>query len=211
MGADGFRIGLGTLTALGLSGHAFAVAALPAGIASAVVLGAEADRRRDLRLAFATFVAIAVGAGTALTGSDVGPGVGFVSIAGAFATLELAALMFVTDRFWSEPLRRCAALAESVACVPTAIATTFIAIAPFLPDGPWAWSHSFTADRSMAAALALLALGWLSADVRKVRANGRSLLGSLARGATALPPRCSSRRRSSRRSSSEPGRVAPLP
>ena len=181
-GADGFRVGIGTLTDLGLAGRPFALAALPVAVLSAVVLGVEADRRHDLRLAFATLVAILVGAGTAFTGSHVGPGVGFVAIAGAFATLELAALMVEGDRFWSEPLRRVAVIAELLAGPAAVLSALALAYAPFLPGGPAPAFHSFIADRSAAAALALLALGWLTADLRGVAARGVPLLQSLARG-----------------------------
>ena len=181
-GADGFRVGIGTLDDLGLAGRAFALAALPVALLSAVVLGIEADRRRDLRLAFATLVAILVGAGTAVTGSHVGPGVGLVAIAGAFATLELAALMVAGDRFWSAPLRRVAVAAEFLAAPAAVLSASALALAPFLPDGPAPGFGSFIADRSAGAALALLALGWLTADVRGVASHGVPLLRSLARG-----------------------------
>ena len=187
VGADGFRIGRGTLAELGMVGTAFAVAALPAGVMSAIVLGVEADRRRDLRLAFATLVALFVGAGTALTGSHVGPGVGLVAVAAAFATIELAALALADDAFWKRPLGHVAAAAEVLAVVPVVASVLPFLLAPFLPDGPFGSSGSFTVDRSLSAAFALVALGWLTADLRRgdlhrIEPGRTALARAVARG-----------------------------
>ena len=180
----GVVLGTGTLTELGLTGDAQQSVALASGLLAAYVLARQAGANRDLRLAYLALASVAVGLGTTAMGAEVsGPGL-LLGAAGLFVMIEIGALVFFDDDFWGRPLADLATGAETFAWLGTAFAGFFLAAAPLI-DHLGAADVEATRDVAVAASLLVVALGWLTVDIRRAvpaMAGGSGLVRRLVRG-----------------------------
>ena len=169
-GLRGLNAGHGILVELGLTGEVQTVAGPLAGLLAAVVLARQATDARDVNLAFCAFACLAAGVGASLLAADLPAGSTLVAMGGIFVLIEMAALLSARDPFWRRPLAGLADVAEVAASGFAVFAGGFLLATPVLvaldalPAGP-----------SVAVAMALAALGWLAADMRRYRGTPRPL------------------------------------
>ncbi|MEA2685063.1 MAG: hypothetical protein QOE93_258, partial [Actinomycetota bacterium] len=172
-------VGSGTLAELGLTTPA---AAAVAGLLAAAVLARQAHLRHDLIRAFLAVTVVAVaGVATALT-AHLPSSATAVALGAAFVVVELAALVLRRDPFWRRPLGVVAELAEVAANVVAVGAAILVFFAPVIDT-----ADRFDARPSLAAAMALAAIGWLAADIRRYQGTPRPLGHALLRGGTRPP------------------------
>jgi hypothetical protein len=162
-------VGRGTLDELGFTTPG---AAAIAGVLAAAVLARQAHLRQELRRAFLAVTVLAVGVTSSLVTAHLPSSATAVALAAAFVVVELAALVLRRDPFWHRPLGVVAELAEIGAHVVAVGTALFLLTIPFDLDP----------DGSAAAALALAAVGWLTADIRRYRGTPRPLGLALVRG-----------------------------
>jgi hypothetical protein len=174
-------LGTGTLTELGLTGRAQQAVAALSGVLAAAVIARQAQRHRDLRLAFLAMASVFVGLGTSATAARVGEDTALLGLAGLFVVIEVVALLTFDDDFWGRPLASVAVVAEAVAVAGTALAGFILLAAPALE------SLDVQPDATAAAMLGLLALGWLTGDMRRVDPVSASSGRSMVQGAGWLP------------------------
>lgn len=180
LGLAGGRIGAGTLGDLGLSGTTLQFAAAGSGLLAAFVLARQADAARDLRLAFLALASLATGLGTSASASHLSGGTQMLGLAGLFVVIELVALLFYEDDFWGRPLARAAFVCEPIAGAATLLAGAALMAAPFFDSlSSGVRSHG---DVTAGAALLLVALGWLTADARRVEPTTTLLRRPLIKG-----------------------------
>ena len=167
--AAGRDLGAGTLTELGLAGTTAATFALASGIVSAVVLGREAHRRKDLALVALAGASVLCGAGTAWAAADPSDDVAYLTGPSIFVALQLAAMLATRDAFWRKPARAVALAGEVLTAFVLPVALFWVAVAPLVEDG-----LDFVSDEPGmepapvgATAFALLAAGWLLAGWRR--------------------------------------------
>jgi hypothetical protein len=183
-GLEGTRlhIGAGTLAELGLTSRPQQAVALVSGLLAAGVLARQANGRRDLRLAFLALASVAVGIGTAAVAVHVDGHVALLGLAALFVIVELVAFVLYDDDFWGRPLATTAVGAEACAAALTIAGGVALVIAPlFDPLG------TAMGDVTHGAALALVALGWLAADMRRVERGSSLLRQPLVQGAGWMP------------------------
>jgi len=171
-------VGDGTMADLGLVGEA-AVVSVVSGSLAAAVLARQARRHEDLRLAFLALVSLAVGLVTGWAGAALPLSAGAVGLAALFVIVELAALLSTRDPFWVKPLSNLAEMAEVPAGCSSVYAGMVLLAAPF--------AGGFSARPVWGTALALMAMGFLGADIRRYRGTPRPLGLTLLRGAS-WPP-----------------------
>ncbi|MEX2659915.1 MAG: hypothetical protein WD232_09465 [Acidimicrobiales bacterium] len=162
---DAGRLAPGVVERLGLAGDQPRLAAAVTGAVTAGVLATVARRRLDPALALLAAVCALVGLG--LTGAHLDPSPWGWAI-GACAVLlavELAGLLLRHDPFWSSPAGQAAVLAEVFAVPGSLCAAGVVAFSPFL----------VVRSTSGAAAVGLLALAWVVADVRRRPGAGTSV------------------------------------
>lgn len=129
------------------------------GLVAAVVLGTEAERRRDLSLGFSAIAAFGIGAVSGWAESGLPQDANIVGVAAAFLGFEVVAMAVQADPFWGKPVRWLTGVAEGITAT---VALPFAGLALLLGIG------SFTAESSVyATALLLVGLGWLTADARR--------------------------------------------
>ncbi len=172
-------LGSGTLAELGFTTPA--TAAIAAALA-ATVLARQARRAQDLAVAFLAVASVAVGALSTFLTADLPSTAVPVALAAAFAVVEGASLLTRRDPFWRRPLEVVADVAEVAAAVLSVPALVFLAGAPLLDA-----FDRVDPRPTLATALAVAALGWLTADVRRYRGTPRPLLISLVRGSGWAP------------------------
>ncbi len=176
------RVGSGTLAELGLIGQGQQVA-LVSGLLAAGVLARQGHRRRDLRLAFLALASVVVGMGTTVSAAELSGRFQLLGVAGLFVLVEILALVLFDDDFWGRPLATVAEIAEGLAGLAVAAAACVVVVAPLFDlfgDGDFL---DFTADRTLATALLVVALGWLTADIRRAVPATDARIGlSLVRG-----------------------------
>ncbi|HEX6597071.1 MAG TPA: DUF2157 domain-containing protein [Acidimicrobiales bacterium] len=177
------RVGSGTLAELGLIGQGQQLVALLSGLLAAGVLARQGQRRRDLRLAFLALASVVVGVGTTVGAAEVSGKFQLLGVAALFVLVELMALALFDDDFWGRPLATVAEFAEGLAGLAVAGAACIVLVAPLFDVFGNGDFLDFTADRTLAAALLVAALGWLTADIRRAvpATDGRIGL-SLVRG-----------------------------
>jgi hypothetical protein len=171
--AAAVRLGPGVMARLGLTGSEPRLAAVATGIAAAVVLGREADRRHDLLLvvlaALSALVGLADGWGVVVHGWS-GDLIGAAAI---FLGAEVVAWALVKDPFWGRPARALAVTTEAVAA--WALGPLSLTGLVRLADH---WRHTTPAPwwttLGVAGGLALVA--WFVADLRR-REPDRTPLG----------------------------------
>ncbi|MGH9223154.1 MAG: SCO7613 C-terminal domain-containing membrane protein, partial [Acidimicrobiales bacterium] len=166
LGGAGVILGMGTLTDLGLMGTAQQAVALVSGVLAAYVLARQAGARRDLRLAFLALASVLVGLGTSAVATEISGGMGLLGLAGLFVVIEIGALVFFDDDFWGRPLASVAWFAEVLARIGTGVAALLLVFAPLI-DTLGASDAESQRDVTSAGALLLVALGWLTADMRR--------------------------------------------
>ncbi|MFP5319104.1 MAG: SCO7613 C-terminal domain-containing membrane protein [Acidimicrobiia bacterium] len=182
------RVGAGTLEELGLIGPSQQLVALASGLIAAVVLARQGHRRRDLRLAFLAVASVAVGVGTAVSAAEVSGPFELLGLAALFVVIELLALALFDDDFWGRPLAGAAHAAEALAGVAVLSAGFVLAVAPLFDLVERHELFESGTNPTLAAALLVAAVGWLTADVRRaVPAAGRSLGNALVRGSGWAP------------------------
>ena len=163
-------VGRGTLAELGFTTPG---AAAVAGVLAAAVLARQAHLGQELTRAFLALAAVAVGITSSLVTADLPSSAVAVAVAAAFVVTELAALVLRRDPFWHRPLGVVAELAE-IGGQAVAIATgLFLLTVPGVDLDP---------SPTTAAALALAAVAWLAADIRRDRGTPRPLGLALVRG-----------------------------
>ena len=170
-------LGSGTSVELGLAGDVQTVAGLLTGALAAAVLARQATAARDVNLAFCAFASLAAGAGASLLAADLPLTSALVALTGAFVLVETAALLGAADPFWRGPLAGVADVAEVAAGGLAVFAGGFLLATPVLVA-----LDALPASPTLAAALALAALGWLAADLRRYRGTPRPLGAALLRG-----------------------------
>lgn len=135
-----------------------------AGLVAAVVLGTEAERRRDLSLGFAAIAAFGIGAVSGWAESSLPQDADIVGLAGAFLGLQLLAMAVQADPFWGKPARWITGVAEGVTAtiaVPGAVLTVLLGLG------------GFTGESSVyVSSLLLVGLGWMVAGARRGDALG---------------------------------------
>lgn len=183
------RVGAGTLEELGLIGSAQQLVALASGLIAAAVLARQGQRRRDLRLAFLAVASVAVGVGTTVSAADLSGRFQLLGAAALFVVIELLALALFDDDFWGRPLGGAAEAAEALAGVAALVAGFVVALAPLFDLVDEREIVESGANLTLAAALLVAALGWLTADIRRAvpAAAGRSLGAALVRGSGWAP------------------------
>ncbi len=172
-------LGSGALAELGLT---TALASAAAAVLAAAVLARQAGRDRDLTLAFLALASLAVGALSTCVAAHLPSTAVPVALASAFVVAEGAALLTRRDPFWHRPLEVVADVAEVTAAVLTLPALAFLAGAPLLDPFPGVDPRPV-----LGTALAVAALGWLTADVRRYRGTPRPLILTLVRGSGWAP------------------------
>ncbi len=163
-------VGRGTLAELGFTTPG---AAAVAGVLAAAVLARQAHLRHDLTRAFLAVASVAVGATSSLVTAHLPSSATAVALAAAFVVIEVAALVLRRDPFWHRPLGVVAELAEIGAGVAAVATGLFLLTVPAIDVDPSA---------TTATALALAAIGWLTADIRRYRGTPRPLGLTLLRG-----------------------------
>lgn len=171
-------VGDGTMADLGLVGEA-AVVSVVSGSLAAAVLARQARRTEDLRLAFLALVSLAVGLVTGWAGAALPFSTGAVGVAALFVVVELAALLSSRDPFWAKPLSHLAEMAEAPATVLAFCAGGVLLVAPF--------AGRLSAHPVWGLALALMAMGFLAADMRRYRGTPRPFGLTLLRGGSWAP------------------------
>lgn len=166
-------VGDGTMADLGLAGEAAAVSVV-SGALAAGVLARQARRHEDLRLAFLALASLGVGLVSGWAGAALPVSAGAVGVAALFVIVELAALLSTRDPFWSKPLSGLAGLAEVPAAAAAVGAGVLALAAPF--------ADSVSARPVWGVALALTAMGFLAADIRRYRGTPRPFGLTLLRG-----------------------------
>ena len=165
-------VGHGTMTDLGLAGPALASAL--SGALAAAVLARQARRHDDLRLAFLALASFGVGLLSAWAGAALPASTGAVGLAGLFVAVQVAALLAGPDPFWRKPLAGVAYGSEVPAGLASLYAGAVVLAAPF--------ADRFDPQPMWACAAALLALGYLAADIRRYRGTPRPFGLTLLRG-----------------------------
>lgn len=165
-------IGEGTMADLGLAGTALASAL--SGALAAIVLARQARRHEDLRLAFLALVSLGVGLVHAWAGATLPASTTALGVTALFVLVEVAALLSTADPFWRRPLATLAELAEVAGLVAAMAAGAALLAAPFA-DG-------FDPEPVWAGASALLAVGLLTADIRRYQGTPRPFGLTLLRG-----------------------------
>ena len=156
-------VGHGVLGQLGLDSASPAGLGLATGLGAAVVLGCEAQRRRDLTLVVLAALAACVGAARAWVGWSPGATAAALAAAAVFALVELVAAATARDPFWSRPARVAAVGAEAVtATVSTGLALALVSAA----DHGWG-DLTWSLDPAWLTAGLLTTAGWLVADLRR--------------------------------------------
>lgn len=149
-------VGSGTFERLGLAPGDRAWVAALAAIVAAATIGVIAQRRNQVDLALAAAVVGLAGVASAWFGGDPGTGSTAVALAATFVIVELVALALRDDPFWQPPSAVLTGVAEWAAAGGLGLIALTVVPAQI-------WSHT---DRPLAAAAALLALGWILADGR---------------------------------------------
>ncbi|HEX7276361.1 MAG TPA: DUF2157 domain-containing protein, partial [Acidimicrobiales bacterium] len=163
-------VGDGTLADLGFSAPG---AAAVAGLLAAIVLARQAHLGRDLTRAFLAVTCVAVGTTSTLVTAHLPSSATAVALAAAFVVVELAALILRRDPFWHRPLGVVAELAELPAHAVALATALFLVTVPVADLDP---------SPVAATALALAAMGWLTADLRRYQGTPRPLGLALVRG-----------------------------
>jgi hypothetical protein len=163
-------VGRGTLAELGFTTPG--AAAIAGGLAAAV-LARQAHRRRDVTRAFLALTVLAVAATSSLVTAHLPSSATAVAMAAAFVVVELAALVLRHDPFWNRPLGVVAELAEIGAYLAAAGTGLVLLTVPAIGVDPSA---------TTATAIALAAMGWLTADLRRYQGTPRPLGLALLRG-----------------------------
>lgn len=178
--AAGRDLGAGTLAELGLAGGTAAAFAVASGVLSAVVLGREAHRRKDLALVALAATSLVCGAGTAWAAADPSDDVTFLTGPAIFVALQLVAMLATRDAFWRRPARAVAIVGEILAALVLPIALFWVAVAPLVDEGLDFFSDDPALEPAPvgATAFALLAAGWLLAGWRR-QSPKPTLLASL--------------------------------
>ncbi|MGI8810082.1 MAG: SCO7613 C-terminal domain-containing membrane protein [Acidimicrobiales bacterium] len=171
-------LGDGTMADLGLVGNGATVSVLSGALAAAV-LARQARRHEDLRLAILALACVTVGLVSGWAGAALPLSAAAVGVAALFVAVELAAVLAVRDPFWSRPMSNLAEMAEVPATAVSVYAGILLLAAPF--------ADRFAARPDWAAALALMALGFLTADLRRYRGTPRPFGLTLLRGGSWAP------------------------
>ncbi len=93
-----------------------------------------------------------------------------VGAAGAFVVVEVMALLAVRDPFWGRPLATMTTCAEVAAIVASFVNAGLLLAPPF--------AGAFSADPAWAAALGLLTIGLLAADIRRYEGTTAAVAGA---------------------------------
>jgi hypothetical protein len=128
-----------------------------------------------------------VGLVTSVTATQIGGETQLLGLAGLFVVVEVVALVFFDDDFWGRPLAGLASFAEALAAVGTALAGVGLVFAPLLDPLRDSTLLGLRGDVTLGSTLALMALGWLTADVRRVDPAIPGLRRPLVRGSGWLP------------------------
>lgn len=171
-------IGAGTLEELGLSGRPQQIAAAVSGVLAAGVLARQAQAARDVRPALLAFASVAVGLGTSAVAARIDGDATLLGLAALFLIVEVVALVLYDDDFWGRPLAQLAGGAEIPAVAAMAAGAVVLFVTPVIEP-------ALGADPVAGAALALVALGWLAADIRRAPVGAKLLRGAGWRPATA--------------------------
>lgn len=171
--AAGRDLGAGTLAELGLAGTTAAMFALVSGIVCAVILGREAQQRKDLALVALAGTSVVCGAGTAWAAADPSTDVAYLTAPAIFVALQLGAMLATRDAFWRRPARAVAIAGEVLAALSTPVALFWILFAPLVEEGIDLFGDGPAMDPAPvgATAFALLATGWLLAGWRRQSAK----------------------------------------
>jgi hypothetical protein len=166
--AEALLPGRSVLADLGLAGISAEAGAAVAGVLAAVVLGREAALRTSPALAGLGLLSALVGTGTTWLASDPSLSATVVGLAALFLMAEVAAEAFGDDPFWG-PVSGAVAAGAEVAALPGVVVGLGWAASTLLPE--------VDPHHATAAALALLAAGWVVAGLRR---SGPSFPGTLA-------------------------------
>jgi hypothetical protein len=166
-------VGSGTLAELGLTtpGGAALAAAL-----AALVLGRQAHLDQDLTRAFLAVAVLLVGAAATLVTAGLQFQPVVVALAALFVVVEVAALVTRPDPLWHRPTGVLAELAEVAANLGAVVAGLLVVLLPLNAQ------DDLQPRVGLAAAMALAAIGWLTADIRRYRGTPRPLGLALLRG-----------------------------
>jgi len=164
---DRLELGAGTFERLGLVGDQPRAAAVLTGGLAAAVLAVAGRRRDDVGLTLLGASVAAIGGVASWTGVQRDPSDTLVGLAVTFLVLELAAWATRRDAFWSVPAKVVAGIAEIGAHVATAGLLIVISLVPIAQVD----------DARVALGAAVLALGWVTADQRRVRGRTGTTIG----------------------------------
>lgn len=156
-----WAIGAGAVPLFGATPWPVAVAV---GVAAAIVLGVEADRRRDEALGFAAMSVLGIGVVAGWAESSLSADLNIVGVAGAFLVFELVALAVQADPFWGRPVRAVTEVAEGIVGVvatPAALLAIVLGLGDFVPQSPVFVTSSL-----------LIGMAWLAAGARRNEALG---------------------------------------
>ena len=159
--------GAGVLAALGLDGTPWAFAGCVAG---SVVLAREARSRGDVALAGLALGGFASGLVATWSAAGVGERTTLLALPVAFLAVEVAALLADRDPFWRRLGRGGAVLAEVVAAAVGGLWTlAIVLVAPIVETGFDLLSDvpGWEPERDAGTALAVLAVAWLVAGLRR--------------------------------------------
>lgn len=172
------QVGDGTLADLGLAGGS-AILAVVSGSIAAAVLARQARRHEDLRLAVLALLSFGIGLVSAWAGAALPPSAGAAGVAAVFVVVEVAALLAARDPFWNTPLSNLAEGAELFGGGAAVYAGALLLASPFV--------GRFQPEPVWATALAFVAAGLLTADIRRYRGTPRPFGLTLLRGGSWAP------------------------
>jgi len=171
-------VGDGTMADLGLIGGPALMPAVSGALAAAV-LARQARRHEDLRLAFLGLLSLGAGLLSAWVGAALPASTGVVGLAALFVLVEVAALLASRDPFWRTPLSNLAEGTELFGAGAAVYSGALLLAAPF--------AGRFDAQPVWATALALVAAGLLTADIRRYQGTPRPFGLTLLRGGSWAP------------------------
>lgn len=163
----GTGVGHGVLADLGTDRG---LAALAGCLVAAVVLGREARARHDVALAGLAAGGAVGGLVTTWANAGISAGTTVLSLPVAFLVIEVVALLCERDPFWRHPARGGSALAETGAIVVGGLWTAGLVLAaPIVETGLDLMSDvpGWEPRPTTAASLAVLAVGWTVAGLRR--------------------------------------------
>ncbi|MEO7519215.1 MAG: DUF2157 domain-containing protein, partial [Acidimicrobiales bacterium] len=166
-------VGDGTLADLGLAGGS-AILAVVSGSIAAAVLARQARHHEDLRLAVLALLSFGIGLVSAWAGAALPPSTGAAGVAAVFVIVEVGALLAARDPFWATPLSNLAEGAELFGGGAAVYAGALLLASPFV--------GRFQPEPVWATALAFVAAGLLTADIRRYRGTPRPFGLTLMRG-----------------------------